>query len=177
MALTTLSGPFEEIHGKLSKTDKIINRRKKYRNERGRVIFEGKQEAYAVKNPRNYKKNPPKGAELANFNRWTETCRRASQILFIARLDKAPAEQQQLLIEREQAARRISNIPDYYTLDEARTLLADFRARYQAQLPNTRGSHPDPQAPINPLKGTGKRYAQFISFLRAILYTQLNSAE
>ena len=177
MAITTLSSPFEEMHGKLSKTDKIISRRKKYRNVRGRVISVGKQEAYAVKNPRNYKKNPPKGAELANLNRWTETCRRASQILFVARLDKTPAEQQQELIRLEQAARRANHIPDYYTIDEARELLAGFRTRYQAQLPNTRGTHPDPQAPIDPLKGTGKRYAQFISFLRAILYAQLKSAE
>ena len=66
MASVTLSHPFDEIHGALSKTDDIINRQKKYRNERGRVIMEGRQEAYVMKHPRDFKKNPPKGAELAN---------------------------------------------------------------------------------------------------------------
>ncbi len=59
----------------------------------------------------------------------------------------------------------------------ARTLLADYRARYNAQIPNTRGKHPDPQAPIDPLTGSGKRYSQFPAFLRAIIYHTLKSTE
>lgn len=176
MAKVNLTHPFAEIHGSIGK-DKIINRQKKYRDERGRVIHEGIQEAYTVKHPRDYKKNPPKGAELTNFNRWTEACRRASQILFVARLDKAPADQQPQLIRQEQFSRQLSHIPDFYTFDEARTLLADYRARYNAQLPNTRGKHPDPQAPIDPKTGTGKRYSQLPSFIRALIYLQLKSAE
>ena len=35
----------------------------------------------------------------------------------------------------------MNQIPDYYTLDEARTLLEDFRLRFEAQIPNTRGKH------------------------------------
>ena len=176
MAGVVLSHPFDEIHGALSKTDDIINRQKKYRDERGRVIMEGKQEAYVMKHPRDFKKNPPQGAELANQTWWLEACRRASQILFVARLDKAPADQQPQLLANEQFHRQFSRIPDYYTLDEARALLADFRARYNAQLPNTRRTHPDPQAPIDPISGTGKRYSQFPAFLRAILYHTLKSA-
>ncbi len=34
--------PFDEIHGAIEKHG-IISRQKKYRDERGRVIFEGKQ--------------------------------------------------------------------------------------------------------------------------------------
>ena len=63
MAKVNLTHPFAEIHGSIGK-DKIINRQKKYRDERGRVIHEGIQEAYAVKHPRDYKKNPPQGEEL-----------------------------------------------------------------------------------------------------------------
>lgn len=59
MAEVKLAHPFDEIHGALSKHDKVIFRQKKYRDERGRVIFEGKQEAYAVKHPRNYDQTPP----------------------------------------------------------------------------------------------------------------------
>lgn len=175
MAKVSLTHPFEEIHGSIGK-DKIINRQKKYRDERGRVIHKGIQEAYAVKHPRDYKKNPPKGAELANFNLWTEACRRTSQILFIARLDLLPLDRQEQAVADEYRRRRFSNIPEYYTIDEARTLFDEFKARFNAQLPNTRGKHPDPQAPIDPNTGTGKRYSQLHSFIRAIIYFSLKSA-
>ena len=183
MAEAVLSHPFDEIHGALSKSDDIINRQKKYRDERGRIIMEGRQEAYVIKHPRDFKKNPPKGAELANQTWWLEACRRASQILFIARLDQLPAnlspqdlaDQQEALIAKERFHRQLSRIPDYYTLDEARALLDEYKARYRAQMPNTRGTHPDPQAPIDPLSGTGRRYAQFPAFLRAIIYHSLKA--
>ncbi len=174
MAQINLSYPFAEIHGSIGK-DKIINRQKKYRDERGRVIREGIQEAYALKHPRDYKKNPPQGAELANFNRWTEACRRASQILFVARLDLISEDQREQAIATEHRFRRFSQIPDYYTEEEARALFADYKARFSAQLPNTRGTHPDASAPVDPLKGTGKRYAQFPAFLRAIIHQELKS--
>ena len=176
ITLLNLTHPFAEIHGSIGK-DKIINRQKKYRDERGRVIHEGIQEAYTVKHPRDYKKTPLQGAELANFNRWSEACRRASQILFVARLDKAPADEQPQLLKQEQFSRQLNHIPDYYTLDEARALLAEYKDRYQAQLPNTRGKHPDPQAPIDPISGRGKRYSQFPAFLRAIIYHTLKSQQ
>ena len=38
MAKVNLTHPFAEIHGSIGK-DKIINRQKKYRDERGRGIF------------------------------------------------------------------------------------------------------------------------------------------
>lgn len=194
MASVVLSHPFDEIHGALGKNDKIINRQKKYRDERGRIIMEGKQEAYVMKHPRDFKKNPPKGAELANQNCWLEACRRASQILFVARLDQLAANltsaglpanlspedlarQQEALLSQERFHRQFNRIPDYYTLDEARALLAEYKDRFRAQLPNTRGTHPDADAPIDPLKGTGRRYAQFPAFLRAMLYHSLKSQQ
>ena len=57
MAKVILSHPFDEIHGALGKNEKIINRQKKYRDDRGRIIMEGKQEAYVMKHPRDFKKN------------------------------------------------------------------------------------------------------------------------
>jgi len=126
MAQITLNQPIAEIHGALSKRSNIVNRQKKYRIN-GRVIHEGKQESYAIQNPRDFKKSPKTGAELANHNLWSEACRRTAQILQAAQPD-GPTEQQ--LFER-----RISQIPDYYTLEEARMLLEDFRRRYEAQLP------------------------------------------
>lgn len=166
MAQITLNHPIAEIHGSLSKRSNIVNRQKKYRVN-GRVIHEGKQESYAIQNPRDWKKTPAQGAELANQTAWQEACRRAAQILQVTQPD-GPTEQQ--LFER-----RINKIPNYYTLEEARTLLEDFRRRYEAQIPNTHGKHPDAQAPIDPHTGKGKQYAQFPAFIRTIIYYTLKS--
>ena len=80
MARVILSEPVLEIHGAFTRKG-IINRQKKYRDESGRVIFEGCQEAYVIKHPRDWKLNPAKGAELAHHNRWREACLRTTQIL------------------------------------------------------------------------------------------------
>ena len=165
MAEVKLEHPFAEIHGSIAKKG-IVNRQKKYRVN-GRVIHEGKQESYAIRNPRDWKKNPAQGAELANQIYWQEACRRTAQILQAAQPD-GPTEQQ--LFER-----RLNQVPDYYTLEEARALLEDFRLRYEAQLPNTRGKRPDAQAPIDPKSNKGKQYAQFPAFVRAMLYYSLKS--
>lgn len=174
MALADLNFPFAEIRGSIGK-DGIVNRKKKYRDDKGRIIAEGKQEAYKIKNPRNFKKNPPSAAEQANMNWWTESCRRVAQINFAYKLHQLPAEEQERALSREQYHRQFNHIPDYYTLEEAIALFSDYKRRYNAQLPGTRGSHPDPEAPKDPATGLPKRYAQFPNFLRAILYQQLKT--
>ena len=125
------------------------------------------QEAYSITSPRDFKKTPKQGAELANHNIWSEACRRTSQILQAGQ-PGGPTEQQLF-------SRKIDKIPDYYTLEEAQSLLSDFRQRFQAQLPNTRGKHPDLQAPLDPTTGQGKRYTQLPNFIRAIIYHTLKS--
>ena len=168
MAKLKLSQPIAEIHGSLDKKSGIIIRQKKYRDERGRVYLEGKQEAYALRNPRDFKKNPRKGTELANFTLWQEACQRAAQILQAGQPD-GPT-------QRQLAIRKIELIPDYYTMDEARAMYEDFRVRFQAQLPNTRGKHADQEAPIDPNTGRGKRYSQLPNFIRALLFHQLKKS-
>ena len=174
MALAELEYPFAEIRGSIGK-DGIVNRKKKYRDDKGRIIHEGKQEAYKIKHPRNFKKNPPSEAEQANINWWTEACRRVAQINFAVKLNQLPAEEQERELSREQYHRQFNHIPDYYTLEEAIALFAEYKRRYNAQLPGTRGTAPDPQAPADPQTGLPKRYAQFPNFLRAILYQQLKT--
>ena len=169
MAKVELATPFEELHGALSKTDKIVNRQKKFRDPDGRIIQVGQQEAYAVKHPRNWKKNPAKGAELANISLWQEACRRAAQIIQAAQPD-GPTDIQL-------AVRRLNKIPDYYTPEEAQALYEAYMERYKAQLPGVRGTHPDPQAPIDRISLTGKRYLQFPAFLRAMLYHELKATD
>ena len=172
MAQVVLTSPFAEIHGSIGK-DKIINRQKKYRDERGRVLHEGKQEAYVVRHPRDQKKNPRQGVELVNFNCWQEACRRASQILLAAKLANLTPEQQEAELASKRFLRGLNHIPDYYTPEQAQELFAMYKARFDAQLPNTRGAHPDSAAPIDPKTGAAKRYIQFHAFLRAMLFNEL----
>ena len=164
MAQVNLTHPFREIHGAIERKG-IISRQKKYRDDNGRVIFEGKQEAYAVRNPRDFKKNPPQGEELAHHNRWREACQRANQIILSV--------QEGGLTEQQRLHQQVNHIPVWYTPEEAQTLYASYQARYKAQLPNTRGTHPDPQAPIDRATHRPKRYHQFPAFLRAMLYLEL----
>ena len=77
MATTVLIAPVETIKGKLSKQDKTILRRKRVFDAEGRVIGQLAQEAYVVHNPRDWKKNPPKGAEKQRLDNWTAACQRA----------------------------------------------------------------------------------------------------
>ena len=168
MARIILSQPVAEIHGAFTKGGNIINRQKKYRDERGQVVHEGVQEAYAIRHPRDFKKNPRTGAELLKHTFWTEACRRTSQIL--------QAGQKGGPTERQLAVRRIEQVPEYYTIDEARAMYEDFRIRFQAQLPNTRGKQADLEAPIDPNTGRGKRYSQLPNFIRAILFHRLKQS-
>ncbi len=174
MAVAELEFPFAEIRGSIGK-DGIVNRKKKYRDDKGRIIHEGKQEAYKIKHPRNFKKNPPSAAEQANMNWWTESCRRVAQINFAYKLQQLPAEEQEQELNKELYIRQSNHIPDYYSIEDAIALFAEYKKRYNAQLPGIRGTHPDPQAPADPKTGLPKRYAQFPNFLRAILYQQLKS--
>ena len=93
MAIINLQVPFAEIRGTLAKQG-IIHRRKNYKDDNGKVIFQGPQEAYAVRHPRDYKKNPPQGEELRNINIFREANRITTQLIRLdKRLRAAQAEQ------------------------------------------------------------------------------------
>jgi hypothetical protein len=47
---------------------------------------------------------------------------------------------------------------------------AQWELRFNAQLPFTKGTHPDPQAPTDKTTGAKKRYVQLYAFTRAMLY-------
>ena len=80
MAEIQFIDPVVTIKGKLNKQDKTILRRKRVFDAQGRVIGELAQEAYVVHNPRDWKKNPPKGAEKQSIDNWTTACQQASAI-------------------------------------------------------------------------------------------------
>ena len=164
MATTILEHPVREIYGALERKG-IINRMKKYRADDGRIIHEGVQESYAVRNPRDYKKNPPKGAELAHINLFRQACLMTKEILDAEKPEETPVVV--ILPQR----------PKYLTKEEAQALLADYRKRYRAQLPSTRGTRPDPQAPIDKNTHAPKRYFRLDNFIHSMVYQTLKAEQ
>lgn len=77
MAQSNLIFPVESLHGKITKKSKTIFRRKSAYDAEGNVIAQYAQESYVVEHPRDWKKNPPKGAEKQRLDNWTLACQQA----------------------------------------------------------------------------------------------------
>ena len=77
MAQSNLIFPVESLHGKITKKSKTIFRRKAIYDENGNIVAQYAQESYVVEHPRDWKKNPPKGAEKPRLDNWTAACQRA----------------------------------------------------------------------------------------------------
>ena len=77
MAQSDLIYPLDSLHGQISKKSKTVFRRKAVYDENGNVIAQYAQESYVVEHPRDWKKNPPKGAEKQRLDNWTTACQRA----------------------------------------------------------------------------------------------------
>lgn len=166
MAKIDLHAAFERVCGKLNRRDNIILRQKKYRADNGKVINYGSQEAYEILNPRDYKKNPPKGAELRNITSFADASRLTTLII-----------QSGKFTDEELAA-----MPDDLRAqtEDLRRQLAQFKARFNAQL-----TTPDPQAPVltktdpqynpNSAKLQRRRYRTLNTFIRAMLLQSIRS--
>jgi len=161
MAIVNLHAAFKNVKGKLNKRDNTIFRQKKYRAETGAVINYGAQEAYEILNPRDYKKNPPKGAELHNILSFAEASRLTTRIIQAGKL----SEEELAALPADLRAQT----------EELRRQLAQFKERFAAQLKS-----PDPQAPVlpkndpqyNPNSGKIQRrqYRTLNTFIRAMLF-------
>ena len=168
MSQAKLESPVAELHGKYSK-DGTIFRQKKYRSETGAVLHTCVQEAYVVDFPRDFKRNPPKGAELANMKRFGEAHRRSLALIKAGKLTLD-----------ELAALSIS---ERETAEQLRAQLAAYKVRFEKQLTGT----PDQQAPLlpksspdynpNSTKPQRRRYYTLATFLRAIISVELKSTE
>lgn len=74
MARINYIHPVDTLSGKFSKSEHngAIMRRKQYRDENGNVYAVGVNEAYVVRHPRNYKKNPLTQGEQRTVNAFRE---------------------------------------------------------------------------------------------------------
>ena len=155
--------PVKTMRGKFAKESGIILRKKTYRAPNGAILTEGVQESYKIVNPRDYTKNPPKGAELANINLFTQTKRLSSEIINSERY----TDDELAAMTPEQRAH----------VAELRRQLEDFRIRFYAQF-----KRPDPEAPFekkpapNSTKLKRKQYTKLDNFIQAILRERLKSA-
>ena len=154
MAEVIYQDPVKEIRGAIAKHG-VINRRKLYRDEKGRVIHEGTPEAYRVKHPRDWKKNPPQGEELKKINRFREACRLTKEVMQAANPDSAVQ----------------TTSPDSTVTAEERARYESYRQRYQRQL----GRKADSAAPTDPKTGKPKHYYRLDNFIRAMIYIELKA--
>ena len=145
MAKIFYNTPVENMKGAMDSSHKFIQRQKNLRDTNGIVTFTCDTEGYYVDHPRDYKRTPPQGAELAHLQHFGEAARRTTALLSALKPDASPTEEQ---------------------LNQ----LADYRRRFQAQL----RKQPDPQAPLDK-SGQPKRYHRFDNFIRAMIYQDLKN--
>ena len=162
MAIVNLQVPFAEIRGTLTKQG-IIHRRKNYKDDNGKVIFRGPQEAYAVRHPRDYKKNPPQGEELRNINIFREANLITTQLI---RLDKR-LRAAQASEDPDAALQAILQDPAVATQAEQ---LTDYKTRFRHQI-----RRPDSQAPIDSATRKRKQYHTLNTFIRALTIQTLKA--
>ncbi|MBO4689427.1 MAG: hypothetical protein J5621_00985 [Paludibacteraceae bacterium] len=162
MSQVEFYSPVKSMSGKLEKGSDIVMRKKKYRAPNGAVLKVGVQESYKIVNPRDYKKNPPKGKELENITIFTDTKRLSSEIIRAGKL----TDDELAAMPQEQRT---------HILD-LRKQLEDFRRRFYAQF-----KRPDPEAPFQkkPEPGSSvlrrKQYSKLDNFIQAILRENLKN--
>ncbi|MBO4361303.1 MAG: hypothetical protein J6T76_00770 [Paludibacteraceae bacterium] len=145
MAKIYYNTPVENMTGALDSNHKFIQRQKHLRDTYGIVTYTCDTESYIVSNPRDYKRNPPTGAELAHLRHFGEAAKRTTALLSALKPEANPTPEQLARIEA-------------------------YRQRFQAQL----RKYPDPQAPIG-ADGKAKRYHRFDNFIRAMIYQDLKN--
>ena len=80
MAQFTTAAGIDDLTGKLSRTDCIVMRQKKYRFPNGKIIKYGPKEAFA-RDKRDYKRSPRTKAEEVQNGKWKVACQEASCII------------------------------------------------------------------------------------------------
>ena len=155
--------PVKNMHGEFEKGSRIVMRQKKYRAPNGAVLKEGVQESYKIVNPRDYTKNPPKGAELENINLFAKSKHLTSEIIQSEKI----TDEELAAMSPEQRAH----------IADLRAQLENYRTRFYAQF-----KKPDPEAPFEKKPRPGstkllrKQYAKLDNFIQAIIREKLTNA-
>lgn len=150
MAKVNYLDPVRDIRGTFQKGG-IINRRKQYRDDKGRIVTESAPEAYAVRHPRDWKKNPATGRELECQNRFKAASAETKRILLAAKPEAY-------------AAAHNGSLPT----EEDLATLHYWQSRFQKQL-----RRHEQDAPIDPNTGKHKRYSRLDAFIRTCLMREM----
>ena len=151
--------PVKNMRGEFEKGSGVIIRQKKYRAPNGKVLKAGVHESYRIVHPRDYKLNPPQGAELANIQSFADSKRISSEIINSEKITK----EELSAMTPEQRANIL----------ELRQQLDNYRKRFYAQF-----KKPDPEAPFEKKPHPGstkllrKQYTKLDNFIQAITREQ-----
>lgn len=145
MAKVFYSSGIDYVKGALDSEHKLITRVKHLHDHNGSLTKQCDPEAYLWKRKRDYKHNPPMGAELAHLKHFGEAAKRTTVLIAAYKFPETAS-------------------------DEQRALLDQYRRRFEAQL----NGAPDPQAPLDK-SGKRKYYFRFDNFIRAMIYQELKA--
>ena len=145
MAKVDFTAAFDMIKGAIDSDHKLIMRQKHLHDTQGSITKSCEPEAYYQMNKRDYKHNPPKGAELAHLQHFGVAAKRTTAIV------------------------NAFKNPDTAS-EEERQLAQHYIGRFQAQATGK----PDPQAPCDK-SGKQKIYLRFDNFVRAMIYQELKT--
>ena len=143
MAKVEFTAAIDMLKGAIDSSHKLIMRQKHLHDTRGVITKECDPEAYYQEHKRDYKHNPPKGAELAHLELFGEAAKRTTALI---RAFKNPDE----------------------ASEEEKALVQQYLGRFHKQLKG----EPDSQAPTNK-SGKQKHYYRFDNFIRAMIYQEL----
>ena len=145
MAKVEFSAGIDRVLGAVDSKHELIMRQKHLHTPDGKQTKECEEEAYYQKHKRNYKNNPPVGAELEHLQHFGTAAKRTTALM---QAFKHPA----------------------MATPENRELITQYYRRFQAQLDGGR----DQQAPIGK-DGKQKKYFRFDNFVRAMIYQELKN--
>ena len=146
MAKVSYSPGIDIITGALDTKHQLIMRQKHLHDTNGAITKKCDPETYLQKYKRDYKNNPPRGAELAHLQHFGEAAKRTTQLM------------------------KAYKFPDQAS-EEERALVQQYFNRFHEQLNGT----PDPQAPLNKF-GKQRFYFRFDNFVRAMIYQELKNS-
>ena len=145
MAQIDFSAGIDLITGAMDSNHELISRQKHLHAPDGSITKECKPEAYYQRNKRDYKNNPPKGAELAHLQHFGNAARNTTALM-------------QAFKNPEQASK------------EEQALVQQYLSRFYNQLKGPA----DPQAPIDK-SGNQRHYYRFDNFIRAMIFQELKN--
>ena len=145
MAKIDFSAGIDLVTGAVDSNHELIARQKHLHAPDGTITKECKPEAYYQVNKRDYKHNPPRGAELAHLQHFGNAAKRTTALMQAFKNPDQASEEEQALVQQ-------------------------YLSRFYKQLKGDA----DPQAPTDK-SGKQRHYYRFDNFVRAMIFQELKN--